>query len=117
MSPKWIIFLVTLWMFGAFFGLFLEGTFPGGEEETVINTLISSKALTATSWMGKITGAITDLDVWLALGKIFIWDYSFWDGSFLFIPLEPVRWCLFLPISAGILFSILTAWIRGVGGT
>jgi len=112
MSPKWIIFLLMVWVFGALFGLALEGLLPGGPEQTVFNTLINSKALTATSWFGKITGAVTDLGMWIALGKIFIWDYSFWQG-----PLEMVRWVFFLPISAGILFSILTAWIRGVGGT
>lgn len=111
MSPKWIIFLTTLWMFGSLFGLILEGAFPGEEEQTVLNTLMNCKVVTATSWLGKITGAITDLAMWWALLKMFIWDFSFWQGS-----LQLVRWMIFFPISIGILSSLLLAWFRGVGG-
>lgn len=111
---KGMIFIAMLWMFGSVFGLYLEGASPGGEEQTTLNILINSKALTATSWMGKITGLVTDLAVWGAIGDIIIWDYSFWKGYFFFIPLEPVRWVI-LTVCAGFMFGILTAWIRGVG--
>lgn len=111
MSPKWIIFLTTLWIIGSILGLALEGAYPGGEEQNVFNTLANSKALQATTLFGAVAGAFSDLSFFTALGSVLIWDFSFWDGT-----LEIVRWIIFLPITIGIVGSLLLAWIRGVGG-
>lgn len=110
MSPKWIIFVVMLYGFGTLFGLILEGAFPGGEATGVLNTLINSKVLTATTLFGKLTAAATDLAFWGAIINMLFWNFSFWQG-----PLALVKWLLFLPISAGVVIALALAVFRGVG--
>lgn len=111
MSPKWLIFYLSVWICGSVLGTTLEGAWVGAKEQTILNTLLNSKTLTATTWYGKISGAFTDLPMWSSLAKIFIWDFAFWTGWLVLI------WWFFLAISIGIVFTIITAWIRGVGGT
>lgn len=112
MSPKWMIFLVMLWVCVSMFGAVLEGSFLGGDEQSHLNVLMNAKILTSTTVVGKIVGAFTDLEMWQAIAGILIWDFSFWEGSY-----EIVRWILFLPVSIGILFSLITVWVRGVGAS
>lgn len=111
MSPKWLIFYLFVWIFGAVLGTTLEGAYPGEEEKNILNTLLNCKILASTTILGKIVGAFTDLAMWRALAQALIWDFSFWVGPLVLV------WWFFLAISIGILFTIITAWIRGVGGT
>ncbi|KKN26132.1 hypothetical protein LCGC14_0877770 [marine sediment metagenome] len=109
MSPKWLIFLLTVWVFGGVFGLILEGGYLGDDQGSVINVLLNSKVITATGVLGKIAGVFTDTAMWGAIGSLLVWDFAFWEGS-----LEIVRWIIFIPVTIAMLFSMLMAWIRGV---
>ena len=120
MNPKWIIGLAIAFIAGTIICNIIDMVSPLGDagvEGTAtyhIDQMINKfQAIGTASVIGKATLFFGGLwEFLIALGNMFIWNYSFLqEGN-----LQILRWLLFIPISAGLCWPILQWLISTVAG-
>jgi len=96
MQIKWIVALVTIWIFGAVFGSIIEGVAIGSFEESTIGQLMSMGALTNVEFFG-LKIPVPDMSWLSAIKTMFLWDFGYFEGDW-----GIIRWLFLVPISVGI---------------
>lgn len=110
MNPKWIIGLLMLFILAAIFSGIMEQTYVGTAEETILERLMSPNFPEFSSPLGAITGFISLTWGWIqALWDVFTWNYAMYQGDWAI-----VRWVFLLPLSIGLVVSLVLAAVRGV---
>ena len=110
MATKWLIGMVTLWIICTVISLFLEAQQYGSSEVATLYTLLTPDIPSFWNPIGAAIAYITVAwDYISVFWSMFWWDYSFFTGGW-----ELVRFILFIPLSAGIIVSLVFATIRGV---
>lgn len=129
MSSKWIIGLAFLFILGTVICCVLDlaAPLPSAANCAVHKTatcylwdginnfkLVTNPA--GSNFLGQawsvITGIITGIGAWLiALGHMFIWDYSFFEGAY-----NIIRWVVFMPLSFGLGWTLITYVIGVIRG-
>jgi len=83
---KWFIFLIMTYVSCALLGTILDHAFLGGEEQSLIVTIMATSANPLT-WAPMVG----------AFASILLFDFSFWYGWYVIF-----RWIFFVPITVGI---------------
>jgi len=114
MSSKWIIGLVVLYVVLAIISGMVEMTSPLGVDEVGrIKTLMSPTVPSFSDPLGAIFAYITfTWDYITNLWGIFWFDYAFFTGGWVY-----VRYLLFIPVSIGVIVSLVISVVRGSSGS
>ncbi len=120
MNPKWIIGLSLLFIVGNVLCsvLAMVGPLEGAPSEGHTATYWLDQCINNFSAVGQggwhvITGIA--LGIWsflMALANMFIWNYSFFEGYW-----QILRWVVFMPISVGLGWIILSTIIPPIVST
>lgn len=114
MKSSWIIGIMVLYVALAIISGMVEMTTPlGVDEVSRIKVLMSPTAPAYTDPLGAIFAYITFTWDYIAnLWGIFWFDYAFFSGGWVY-----VRYLLFIPVSIGVIVSLVIAVVRGAGGS
>ena len=106
MPIKYIALLVFLWVVGAIVGGVIEGSTLGVNETGVLNNLMSwSEVSTSEAWGPlKVIAALPDF--FKSVFDLMTLDFAFFDGHW-----ELVRWLLFAPLMATVVFGLIITFI------
>lgn len=107
MKTSWIIGLFTLFIVLSLISGIIELAYLGGSEShsNVFSTLFTAEIDTSTSIWGTIwSSLILTKDIILAIWSALWFDYAFFEGQY-----QIIRWALLLPVSVGLIFSVLLA--------
>lgn len=96
-NPKWLIFIVSVWITIMILGTIMEAAWVGKGETSIMNTL---QTLPVFVENGSVIGAVIDPSSWGALYSMMTLNFAFFDES-----TEIIRWIVFLPLA--IPFTIL----------
>lgn len=108
MGPKWVIFLVSVYLLGSVFGGMVEGTYLETEETSLLEDVVGIE----TYHIMGIAIPKPSLDWLSSLGKMMLWEFAMFknaDGT----PNEwaLLKWVIFLPISLGLMYVLVTTFI------
>lgn len=112
MSPKFVVFFAFSYVTATLLCLFIEGSYFGAEELSIMNALTGMSLLEITG-----TGAWTIpklISGFFKVGvpRLLLWDYSFLDtaegGLF--------RWLLLLPLSVGFVWGLAVVFLSAISG-
>ena len=110
MSAKWLIGFFMLYVICAIVSLMMEAQQLGASEASTLYIILTPDIPAYSNPIGAIFAYISVAPAYLdALWSIFWWDYSFFEGSW-----QLVRYILFLPLSGGLVVSLVLAFVRGV---
>lgn len=100
-----LMFLVFTFLVGTLISLFIEGAYFGQNQMNIINALTGFNVQEETSTVGTLFAYPKMAIGFFTVGipKILLWDYSFLEGGW-----SLVKWLLLYPISAGIVFGIVS---------
>jgi len=111
MNPKLVMFFVFTWFTGTMFCLFIEGSFIGDEEVTIMNALTGFNLLEVSGsglWtVPKLIGGFFTVGI----PKLIAWDYGFFEGD-----LNIFRWMVLFPLSAGFVWGLASIFIPVIQG-
>lgn len=115
MSPWWIMGLVVLVIGLGLIGGLIEGNYLApdktGNLETMMEMFTAETPLQGIPVLGWVASAIYTTPEWFpAFIDMATFDYPFFEGNWVI-----VRW-FFVAITLALVFSIVTIWVRGVGG-
>jgi len=125
MQIKWIVFLAGLWVGIAFICGLCEGAYfadptygdrtgdkpsKGQENSSVLTDLYCTEIFTSSSLFDKISG-IADPKMWGALTRIISLDFKIFAGDW-----QLVRYCLLMPISVGVTYTLAYSGARLIRG-
>lgn len=111
MGPKLIMFLVFVFTAGTVVSLILEGGYLGNDQVSVMNELVGYNTV-QVSGIGLFSipkiaiGFLTH-----GLPKTITWDYSFLQGDW-----QLFKWIMLYPISAGVVWGLVSMFIQTVQG-
>lgn len=114
MRPQWLVWLVFTYMIGQMMCFILEGSWFGGQEQSLMNALTGFSAHSYTdSAIGNIGTFVTNVVggtfglFTYALPRLLLWDYSFLEGGW-----SVVKWVVLYPINAGTVLGIISLFKR-----
>ena len=112
MAPRWVGFLVFLWIICALMSGVIEGAVVGSSESSALNKVLGWTQYTSTQYttpytfigpLGDFFSGLFDLMTFRAL--------SLMQGSFMGFDLELVRWIILSPFIAIFVFGMLSMFI------
>ena len=105
MAPRWIGFLVFIFVIGILVGSVAEGiNLAEGEQVTTLNSMMSWSRITSEEDFGMIEFVGSIPQYFEGLFKTITMDFPIWpDNS----PWELVRWVFWAPIIAVIVFGLV----------
>lgn len=113
MSAKWFIGLVMLHILLTIISGICEMTSISAADIGRIQLLMQPDVPAYTNPVGAVFSYMTATwDYIENLWGIFWFDYAFFQGSWLYL-----RYCLFMPVSVGVIVTLVIAVVRGVGGS
>lgn len=111
MSPKWIIFIVMVWVILALLGGIIEGAYLGSGEASVLNTMMNAPIFTGEgNFFVNAAATFFDSAFWGALFTMLLFDFAMFEGT-----MAIFQWLFFMPIAIGVIVSFSLAFFRGVG--
>jgi len=111
MQFKWLVLVVSIWILLALLGGIMEGAYLEGDEQGTLNTLMSSRVMTSTTFLGRIAGIFTDGAFWGALFSILTFQFAMFTG-----PWVMLQWVFFLPLAVATVVTILLALFGRITG-
>jgi hypothetical protein len=113
MKTSWFIGMVMLFMVLSVIANICEMNYLGAGEVSTMQKLMQPDIPAYSNPVGAVVAYITVAwDYIKELWAIFWFDYPFFTGS-----MQLVRMAIFMPVSIGIIISIVLAAIRGVGSS
>ena len=110
MSTKWLIGFIMLFVICTISSLLIEAQQFGDSQTSHLYILLSPDIPSFWNPIGAAIAYVTVAWNYLqALWDMFWFDYSFFEGSW-----QLVRFIVFVPISVGLVVSLILAAIRGV---
>jgi len=110
MKTSWFIGLFTLFIVLSLLSGIMELAYLGGSEDhsNVISTLMTAQIDTSTGLLGIVwSSLVLTKDIIVAIWSALWFDYAFFTGQY-----QIIRWAFFIPLSIGLIVSLLMA-IRG----
>jgi len=111
MNAKMVMFFVFSFVIGTLFCLFIEGSYLGAAEVSVMNALTGMNLLEVSGsglWtVPKLIGGFFTVGV----PRLLLWDYSFLEGDW-----EIFKWAVLFPLSAGFVWGLATVFIPVIQG-
>lgn len=112
MHPKLVIFFTFCYVAATLLCLFIEGSYLGEEELSVMNALTGMSVLEVA---GSGTWAIPKLIAGfftVGVPRLLLWDYSFLSGpeGGLF------KWMVLLPLSVGFVWGLAQVFLSAIQG-
>ena len=102
MSPKWILFVVFLFILMQLAGMVIEGSTMSGDVRDALNTISSWGIIHETQTFGLLDYVKAPFNYFGALWTVLTYDSPVFDGSF-----EIVRWIFVAPILAAVGFGLV----------
>lgn len=109
MGVKWLVFLITTWFILAIMGLVIENASVGGNETSVLNTLMATKAFIEVN---SVPLPVPNPSFWNAVYNVATFKLAMFTGFWAIF-----RW-LFLAIGIAIIINVafsLASLVRGGG--
>jgi len=107
MKTSWLIGIFTLFIVLSLISGIIELAYLGGSENhsNVFSTIFATKIDTSTSIWGTLWSSLVfTKDLIVAVWSAFWFDYAFFTGQY-----QIFRWAFFLPVSIGLIVSLIFA--------
>jgi len=112
MSPKLFIFFTFAYVSATLLCLFIEGSYFGAEELSIMNALTGMSLLEITGTGGWTIPKLISGFFTVGVPRLLLWDYSFLDspegGLF--------KWMILLPLTAGFVWGLATMFVSAISG-
>ena len=102
MSPKWIVFIVFLFVLMQLAGFIIEGSTAAPEMTDALNTISSWGIIHEEQTFGLLDYVKAPFNYFGALWTVLTYDSPVFDGQF-----EVIRWIFVAPILAGVSFGLV----------
>lgn len=103
MTPKLVMYLAFTWLVGQMICLFIEGTYFGVQEVSIMNSLAVFRT---TEVFGLWTVPMLNLDFFTqGMPRLLMWDYSFLTGGYAIF-----KWFLYV-LSIGAVWGLATVFL------
>lgn len=114
MKTSWFIGLIMLFVVFSVISGIMEMSYFGGGEASRIHTLLTGVQIPeGVNFIGATIAFITQTWEFIAnLWHMFWFDYAFFQGTW-----GIVRYIVFLPISIGLIVTLVLSVVRGVSST
>lgn len=106
MSPKYMAFIVFIWVLAAFSSGIIEGTTLGANESGVLNGLMTWTRVFTEQDFGILELIASTPAFFISLFNMLTFNFSFFQGDW-----ELVRWILLAPIIASIVWGLISMFI------
>ena len=98
MTTKFMNFLTMVWFLSTLICLVVEGTYLGTTENNIINQL---SIMTTMNIGGVATITVVNPEFFIGIGRILLWDYSFYQGGYTII-----RYFWLCTLTPGVLWGL-----------
>jgi len=112
MHPKLVIFFAFSFVTATLLCLFIEGSYIGVEEMTVMNALTGMSLLEVSGSGAWVVPKLIASFFTVGVPRLLLWDYSFLDGAEggLF------KWIVLLPLTVGFVWGLAQVFISAIQG-
>jgi len=112
LAPKIIAATVFVWVIAALLGGLYEMSYLGGPEHTLLNKILFYNIVTTEGTWGTTELAGGPLGYMEAIWRMATFQFAFITGDF-----ELVRWIIFTPLTAMLVYGIIMTVIGILRGT